>query len=73
MNKLNRIFLAIAAIFVGTMLFSTVEAVTVALVSPADGSFTDDSTPDFSFDITDFTDNVTCDLMIMGLIMEVKM
>ncbi|UCD04360.1 MAG: putative S-layer protein [Candidatus Woesearchaeota archaeon] len=66
MNKLNRIFLAIAAIFIGTMLFSTVEAVTVELVSPADGSSTDDSIPDFSFDITDFTDNVTCDLMING-------
>ena len=64
--KLNRIFLVIAAIVIGTMFLSTVEALSVALTSPTDGSFTNDVTPDFTFQITDFTDNVTCDLLING-------
>lgn len=66
MNKLNRIFLAIAAIVIGTMFLSTVEALTVTLVSPADGIFTEDTTPDFAFTIADFTTNVTCDLLVDG-------
>lgn len=65
-NKLNRIFLVLAAILIGTMFFSIAEALTVTLISPADESFTDDTTPDFTFNIADLTTNVVCDLLIDG-------